>query len=272
MISIPRRYIIHWMDNELRLSVSKVKCFESCHKKFYYNYIVKLPKKEFEFYTFGKVVHKTLEDFHSAYLNGSTDKFNITMSKAYNVAKDLFKDKINPEMDKECFQILNQYLKIISTNSNHNLSSKVTSAEKDFKLALSDKVTLIGAIDRTQIDKDNILHISDYKTTKNKKYLVDDYFQLQTYAMVMMLEDPSLERVRVSYILLRHNFEYLTWEFTRDEIIPLKNKYLEYAEQIMKEDKYEASPSKLCRFCDFIEVCEDGRKATSHNFNGEVNW
>ena len=259
------------MDKELRLSVSKVKCYESCHKKFYYTYVVKMPRKEYEFFTFGKVIHKTLEDFHIAYLQGSKEKYNQVMTEAFKVAKATYQSQMTPEMSKECFQILNQYLKIISTNSEHNLSTHVIAAEKSFQVSLSDNITLIGAIDRTQIDQDNILHISDYKTTKNKKYLQDDYFQLQTYAMVMMLEDPTLQKVRVSYILLRHNFEYLTWEFTREDIAPLRQKYIDYAQKIIAEEKFEANPSKLCRYCDFIDICEEGRKILNKS-NGEVDW
>lgn len=256
---------------ELRLSVSKVKCYDACHLKYKFNYILKCPKKDYEFYSFGKLLHKTLENFHLAYLSSSTAPYHQIMSEAFKSAKIEYKDKINPEMIKESFQILNQYLKIISTNPQHKLSLPVTAAEKNFQINLSEQIKLIGAIDRTQIDSDGILHISDYKTTKNKKYLQEDYFQLQTYAMVTMLEEPSLQKIRVSYILLRHNFEYLTWEFNREDILPLKEKYIAYAEKIMNETAYEANPSKLCRFCDFIDICEDGRK-TMNLSSGEVNW
>src|SRR5271169_6155263 len=101
------------MDPDLRLSVSKVKCYDSCHKKFEYNYVLKMPRKEFEFYAFGKLLHKALEEFHLAYLNGSTVPYNKTMSAAFKVAKAEYKDKSTPEMLDECIQILGQYLKVL---------------------------------------------------------------------------------------------------------------------------------------------------------------
>ena len=260
------------MDQDLRLSVSKVKCYDSCAKKFQYNYILKMPRKEFEFYAFGKLLHKALEEFHLAYLNGSTAPHNKTMSAAFKVARAEYKDKITPEMLDECIQILGQYLKVLALKT-HKLSMPVTAIEKNFELSITDKIMLVGAIDRTQIDDDNILHIADYKTTKNKKYLKDDPFQLMTYAMVMMMNDPSIQQIRASYILLRHNFEFITWPFHREDIMAIKDKYIEYASQIMNEKEYVANPSKMCKYCDFIDICSEGQKAThAANFNGEVAW
>jgi len=259
------------MDPSLRLSVSKVKCYDSCHKKFKYTYILKTPRKEWDFYVFGKLLHKALEEFHFAYLNGSKEPFNKTMPEAFKIAKFEQQDKLKPEMAKECFQILLQYLKIVSLNKNHLLSRPIKAVEQNFELPLNDQITLVGAIDRTQIDPDQVLHVADYKTSKNKKFLENDPFQLMTYAMVLMMQDPTLQMVRASYILLRHNFEPITWTFNRDEIMKIKDKYLDYANKIINEVEYEANPSKMCRFCDFIDQCEQGQRIIG-NFNGEVNW
>ena len=47
----------------LNLSVSKLKTFEDCKTKFKFSYIDKLPKKEWEFHSFGKFLHAVLEYF-----------------------------------------------------------------------------------------------------------------------------------------------------------------------------------------------------------------
>lgn len=255
----------------IRLSLSKVKTYDSCHKKFKYNYILKLPRKDYDFYTFGKLLHKTLEKFHLDYLNGSQLPLNETMIKAFKIAKNEYKEKLNPLMINECVQLLQQYLKILRTNKNHPLAMPITAVEKNFELSLNDTITLVGAIDRTQIDQDGVLHIADYKTSKNKKYLANDPFQLMTYALVLMLENPSLQVVRTSYILARHHFDYLTWTFQREEIMKVKDKYIEYAKQITEETEYVANPTKLCQYCEFLDHCIDGQKAINR-INGEVEW
>lgn len=258
------------MNNEIRLSVSKTKCFLDCKAKYKYNYIDKLPRKVWSFHTFGKFCHKVLEDFHNEYINGSVEPYNVTMSKAFKNAYNLYKEDMDPQMKKDCWEIINQYLKIIKQNK-----FGVIACEKNFDFSLEghENIILNGMIDRIQVDDDNVIHVCDYKTSKNKKYLKDDFFQLLTYAYVISLEDPSIEKVRASYIMLRHNFEYITTEFKPKDILKLKDKYIEYANRILEEKDFEPNPTKLCEYCDFSHVCEASKKVMDPSkVFGEVSW
>lgn len=256
----------------LRLSVSKTKTFIDCKAKYNFAYNLKLPKKEFEFHTFGKLCHKILEDFHNAYISGAQEPFNITMKAAYKAAIEEYKDKIKPEMKTEVWNIFNRYLEIISNDKKNKVAATVLACEKPFELVVDNKIVLNGMIDRIQIDQDGVLHIADYKTTKDKKYLKNDYFQLLTYAYVMLSEDPSLELIRCSYIMLRHDFEYITTEFKKDEIVKVESKYIDYFNQIINESEFKASPTNLCRYCDFLDSCKDGKNQYNSYAYGEVDW
>jgi len=270
------------MENpdELRLSVSKTKCFSQCKKQFEFSYILKLPKKDEDYHIFGKFCHKALEDFHQAYINGSTDPFNLQMGRAFKSAVVEFKDVLTKEMKKECFDLINKYLKIISKDKDNHLSIPVLAVEKTFRFNISDNVVLNGMIDRVQIDPDGVLHVGDYKTTKNKKYLKNDWFQLLTYAYIMYMEDPTLTKVRGSYILLRHDFECITTEFDLKDILSIKDKYLDYADKMNSEKEYPTTPTALCGWCPYLEHCPDGQeKAEQFNAKrnalpiyGEVKW
>jgi len=261
------------MSNELRLSVSKTKTFLDCKAKYKYSYIEKLPKKDWEFHTFGKFCHKVLEDFHNAYINGSSEPYNIVMSKAFKDSLNEYKSVMTTEMRRDCWKIIDQYLKIVSSDKKNNLSANVIACEKNFEFLVGGKVILNGMIDRIQIDDDNVIHVCDYKTVKNKKYLKNDFFQLLTYAYVIISEDPSIEKVRASYILLRHDFEYITTEFTVPEILKIQDKYLEYANQILKEKEYAPNPTALCNFCDYLNMCPEGKaKSYGQNIYGEVTY
>lgn len=263
------------MEKEnLRLSVSKTKCFDQCKKQYKFSYILKFPKKEFEYHTFGKFCHKVLEDFHRSYLDGySKATFNIEMAQAFKNALIEFEDKMSSEMRKEAWLIIDQYLKIITNDKNNNLSSDVKNVEEPFELAISNHVVLNGVIDRVQLDRDGVLHVADYKTTKNKKYLKDDWFQILTYCFVLINKYPDLKKIRGSYILLRHNYEYITKDFLIDEILEIKEKYLKLADDIESEQNFEASPTFLCKSCSFIEFCEEGLlKVKPQLTYGEVNW
>jgi RecB family exonuclease len=259
---------------ELKLSVSKTKTFIDCKAKFNYSYNLKLPKKEWDFHILGKFCHKVLEDFHITYINGSDAPYNVTMSEAFKNAVAEYKNSMTPEMKKECWGLIDQYLRIVSNDKKNNLSANVLACEKNFQLLIDGNILLNGMIDRIQLDSDNVIHVADYKTTKNKKYLKEDWFQLLTYAYyVITVERPDIDVVRGSYILLRHDFEYITKEFTRDEILSVADKYIEYAKQIRSEKIFEPNPTFLCNYCDFLEHCQEGKqKVSPQNVFGEVKW
>ena len=261
------------MSDELRLSVSKTKTFLDCKAKFKYAYIEKLPRKEWDFHTFGKFCHKVLEDFHKVYIEGSQEPYNKIMGQAFKDALKEYKDRMTPEMKQECWQIIDEYLRIISNDKKNNLSANVIACEKNFEFLVDEKIILNGMIDRIQIDADNVVHVCDYKTVKNKKYLKNDFFQLLTYAYVIISEDPSIKKVRASYILLRHHFEYITMEFSVPEIMKVKDQYLKYAQEMITEKQFTPNPTALCNFCDYLNLCPEGKsKSFNQNTYGEVNW
>lgn len=257
------------MPDELRLSLSKSKTFTDCAKKYHYTYIQKLPQKEFIHHKLGKFLHKILEDFHLVYINGSEKPYNITMSECFKAAKTEF--ILSSESQKEAYEMIDNYLKYIANDN--SFIKTIIAVEKRFDFHITDNVVLNGMIDRIQLDTDGIYHVADYKTTKNKKYLKNDWLQLQTYAYVILTENPNIERVRGSYILLRHNFEHITKEFTKGEIQEIKNKYETYAKQIEEEQLWRANPTKLCAWCSFLDVCDEGNALINPKLtHGETNW
>lgn len=258
----------------ITLSVSKVKTFKDCKAKFHFCYIERLPRKDWDFHVFGKFLHEVLEVFHRKIIQGSDAPYHVLMTECFGLASANWKDKITPEQKKESSVILGGYLKQISEQKKAGTLPTILAVEKDFYINIDDTVLLNGFIDRTQLDSDGTLHVSDYKTTKNKKYLKNDYFQLLTYAYVMCLEDPKIEKVRTSYILLRHNFETIVKDFTRDEIMKIEQTFLDYARNIKEEKLFRANPTPLCNFCDYLNICEDGKglvKPTASTY-GQISW
>lgn len=261
------------MSEDFRLSVSKSKSFNQCKKQYQFNYILKFPKKERDYHTTGKFCHAVLEFFHNQYIAGCLLPYNICMADAFKHAWSEYKEKMTPEMKTECWGIINDYLRSITGKK-----MNVLAMEQRFELNIGNNVILNGAIDKLSLDDDNVLHVADFKTTKNKKYLKNDWAQLLTYCYILAMEDKSLTKIRASYILLRHNAEYITKEFELDEIMVMKDIYLGYAEQIRNEKEFAATPNNLCSFCDFLEFCVPGKEKAGQNpmnntkIYGEVSW
>jgi len=261
------------MTEDFRVSVSKTKTFIDCKAKFKYCYVEKLPRKDWDFHIFGKFCHMVLEEFHKIYIEGSLVPYNITMGESYKKALVEYKDKMTPEMKKDCWAIIDKYLRRVSIEKNNGHPANVIAVEKRFELPVGSNIILNGAIDRIQLDDDNVIHVGDYKTSKNKKYLKDDFFQLLTYAFVIMSEDPTITKVRASYILLRHDFEYITTEFLKEEVMKVEQKYIDYVNQMVTETEFKPTPTALCNFCDYLNECVEGKaKAFNQKIYGEVSW
>ena len=138
------------MENEIpefRLSVSKTKCFTQCRKQYEFSYVLKLPKKDRDYHTFGKFCHKVLEDFHLSLMENPNQKYHLLIADCFKKAKIEFQLGMTPEMTKECFEIINQYLKIISEQKKNNELPNVIGCEKVFKLNIGENVVLNGMID-----------------------------------------------------------------------------------------------------------------------------
>lgn len=281
----------------LNLSVSKAKTFKECKAKFRFTYIEKLPRKERDYHVFGKFLHEILEKFHKMKIAGDTRPDNIIISEAFKSAYSNFKDKLNLDQIKESKNIISKYLVKLDLDRKLGQESQILDVEKEFYININDKIILNGFIDRVQLDYDGLLHVGDYKTSllldkkdldipftntdKYKRYK-KDIFQLKTYAYVMMLEYPEIEKIRCSYIMLRHNFHLIEKVFTKNEIMEIGSEFIEYADKIHEEKLYRPQVSPLCPYCDHIEVCDAGKafvKAQDERKNGittstfgETNW
>lgn len=241
---------------ELRLSVSKVKTFSDCQKKYRFTYLLKLPRKSFDFHIFGQFVHQVLEDFHQAYLDGATEPTATVMGRVFKRVLSDYKDRLSDEHKREGYDIIDRYLQRLAADQFG--IQNVIAVEKKFAIHLTDQIVLNGMIDKVQRDPDGVLTIVDYKTTKNRKWLSDP-FQLLVYSYVMWCEDPTITRVRGAYSLLRHNFDRIETEFSLDQIMSVRDKFEDYARQIEVETEWRPNPTQLCAYCDHLSLCDEGR-------------
>lgn len=247
-------------DEVLNLSVSKLKTFLSCKAKYKFSYIEKLPSKDREYTIFGKFIHDILEGFHKLYNQDNTLPLNKIMQLSWNTSKEKYLEKLTTEQLREAWDYCFQYLKMQSSLIKENKLPKFIAAEKEFNLNINNKILLSGFIDKVELDPDGILHVSDYKTSKSKKFLQSDFFQLKTYGLIMALENPGLEKVRCSYIMIKHNFEYITKEYSVDELMEIPTYYVNNSSLILKEQGFKPSTSILCNWCDYLENCSDGSR------------
>lgn len=237
----------------LKLSASSIKTYKQCHRKYYFQYIEKLPKKEWAHLDLGNFVHKVLEIFHERVQkeNIPTEKLSETLTWACKEAIGKF--KLDSDNRAKAKQMLRDYLDVIRNTG----LPEVLFNEKSFNIYLTENLLVRGFIDRIDRDENRGFHIIDYKTGKSK-YLDD--FQLLIYGLHLLQENPNMQHVKASYIVLPENCKFLSFTFSRTDLDRVKNDIIKVADEIRNDQTWEPNPQFLCSYCDFENICPATKK------------
>jgi CRISPR/Cas system-associated exonuclease Cas4 (RecB family) len=175
-----------------------------------------------------------------------------------------FGKKLTEEQKKETFEIFEIYLSQYLAAQEKGLASKVLAVEDEFYVDLDGKMLLQGVIDRIEVDADLIRKCTDYKTSKEMDFLAKDDFQLMTYCFVDALRNPEEQVFRGSYVMLKHQCQTINFQYTRDQVMKVGEKFLAYAEEIQKEKLFRPTTTPLCYFCDYNsqKLCPEGFQMT----------
>jgi len=236
----------------IKLSASRAKTFEQCPRKYFYNYIEHLPTKEWDHLELGTYVHAALEIFHRRVKDGSDEPLRKIMGASSNEAFTRMTGRgksLPDEQLREAKTMLAGYLAHLDRDG----MPDVLEVEFPFTISLSGSYDLTGVIDRIDRDKDGLLHIRDYKTSKSAKYM--EPFQLNTYGLLLLDRFPDTVRFRTSYIMLKLDCQVIPYEFTLDDVAKCRDKLIQYADRITSEERWRTKPSRLCDWCDFKDVC-----------------
>jgi len=269
-------------DGKVKLPVvsySKITSFKACPKKYKLCYIDKLERAQSPYADFGNFCHEILEKFHGAYMrfNGvpKPNDMKNTMIEIFNSKVKEYKNKLTKEQIDEGYDIMKLYLKQVIDQARDNVYPNIVALERKIWEPVNDKFNFYGFIDRLQKDSDGILHVMDYKTTKNKRYL-KDRTQLMLYGYFVYVKDPTITKVRTSYILLRHKMGLMTEEHTIDDLKTVKEEFANDWDKVQEEKLFRANPRfDTCTICDFADKCQEGRELLQRrkSFVGrEAGW
>jgi RecB family exonuclease len=164
------------MNQDFRISYSRINTYLFCPYKYKLIYLDNLHVPLNADITFGHVIHKTLEKFHS--------KQERSYDKLLELYNNTWKNDgfTNPQQVFEYYmrgkKMLKYYYKSFCL-----LPSKVVFVEKQFTSNIG-KYEFVGIIDRIDECNDNTYEIIDYKTHINiwSQSKVDDDLQLSLYA------------------------------------------------------------------------------------------
>lgn len=259
-------------------SPTKLNLFTQCPKAYHFTYLdpiyskmkgelKKLPENIYSFFTLGKAVHNAITLFYHAPLEQRTGNQLKEDLKETWVSEVMWNKK--PPLEKwGGFKSLEEerqdYGLALGMLGNFMRIAEVDPAIEylptdDFKHSMDDYKNLItplngevdisGKFDLILNNKDDALHIIDFKTGKRED---GDNFQLRFYKL---LAEGKLEKPvkKASFYFLRSgNIK----EFDlAEETDGIKEEVLKKVEEIKTTQNFGTKPSKLCRFCLFKTFC-----------------
>ena len=264
-------------------SPSSINTYKQCPRKYYYNYILKLPKLKSIHLIRGKIVHSVLEDFFKLDITTISDEnkeFELNI-----LLQSMFKEKWNNSREElleiglgqqqlefyynESQEMINTWfeslLNRIQLKQNQHLNFDEAfnllkpETEVYFK---SEEHQVQGFIDAVH-NIEGEISLMDYKTSKKDK-ISDDYkLQLAIYAL-LYFEKYGKHPDIVGIDFLKHGPKYMKVD---SELIELAKQECAMIQEntISKDIKdYPMKTSPLCKWstgqCDFYDICFGQKK------------
>ncbi|MBW2998935.1 PD-(D/E)XK nuclease family protein [Candidatus Woesearchaeota archaeon] len=258
-------------------SPSSINLFRQCARKYFYQYILKLPTKKSIHLVRGVVAHQVLEDFFKL------DPEKLPSENYEFILRTLIQDMLNKEWikEKEKFDELgmNEHdLEFYRTETKEMFENWVSGfitklneemQTKSFKEAFkhltpitekyyhSESHQVRGYIDAIHEWGDNV-HILDYKTSKRAKISPEYRLQLGIYAM-MYQQEHGVKPTKVGINFLKFDELYIAVD---DALIKEAEVACHEIQEKTKFDNIENYPktiTPLCKWstgqCDFYERC-----------------
>jgi ATP-dependent helicase/DNAse subunit B len=264
-------------------SPSSINTYKQCPRKYYYQYIVKLPRIESIHQIRGKIVHTTLETFFkidisqiskehqefelNALLQGIFQKeWETSRPKLLNLRLDSKSLEFYYQESKEMLESWYQsFLSRVKLKQNNSLTF-----EEAFNLLkpktevhfVSEEFQVQGFIDAIH-DVNGEVSLMDYKTSKNGE-ISDEYkLQLAIYAL-LFYEKYGKHPTLVGIDFLKHGPKYLRVDEELYALAETECKLIQ--ENTTSEDirDYPMNPGPLCKWstgqCDFYDICFGQKK------------
>jgi len=245
-------------------SHSRLSCYEQCPQKYKLQYIDKVEtevEENIEAFL-GVRVHETLEklyrDFGYQKLNTLEELlefFHDEWKKNWSDDIVIVKEEYGPENylkmgEKFITDYYNKY-KPFDQGKTISLEERIL-----IKLDDSGDYKLQGFIDRVMESKGGYYEVHDYKTNSRlplPEYIENDR-QLALYAIGIKERYPDVKDVRLIWHFLAFDKEIDSTR-TDEELEKLKKNVIELIDRIESDEKFVATPSVLCDWCEFKPIC-----------------
>lgn len=257
------------------LSPTQIASFLACPRKWYYQYVEKLPIPEKFPLVRGQVVHSVCEDFFGWRPDPSWD-YDTLLEQMRAFAHSLLKEKwaeaqvtekFGDDRWEETVGMIDRFLqlhqwKMDPIYQRYGDPSKAWyfTRPKFRELHVVDEdLAVRGYIDAVIKRSEDEVILVDYKTSSMYRHSVSEEHQQQLYIYALLYE--RLHGVRPNHV----SVEFLLYGHTAN--YPVREEFLEEARRTIEDvhsrttsgdmSDYETNTSyKFCKWCDFREPCQ----------------
>jgi len=268
-------------------SPSSINTFKQCPRKYYYQYIMRLPTGENIHLIRGKIVHDVLENFYKIDNEKLTD--NNYMEHMSMHIKNLFMKKWDEKVDRMKATGLNDdQVAFYKEESTLMLANWITelfttfeverkkhpeetpaevfkkiipvSIEEEFR---DEELGVRGFVDYIE-HKDGKIKIMDYKTSKNAKMSPEYKLQLAIYSLLYKIKHDKMPD-KVGIWFLKHGEMCISVDQELLDHAKFEIEQIHFATETSDIGDYQKKTSPLCKYssgqCDFYEVCNGHKTA-----------
>jgi putative RecB family exonuclease len=245
-------------------SHSRLASFEECPRKFHYRYVQKVPVEAESIEAFlGKRVHEVLERLHLFTRRGLVPglakvlaRFRALWDERFQAARVRIAREGTGPADyrangERC--LTNYYRRHYPFDRGETLGVEERVA---FRLDASDRYRVQGVIDRLVRAPDDAIEIHDYKTGQRvpRQEQLDQDRQLALYQIGVGERFGPERPIRLVWHYLLPD-QMRTSSRTPEALAALREETKDLIDRIRAEERFEARPSALCRWCEFNAIC-----------------
>jgi len=239
-------------EGRVRLSFSRVDAYANCPRRFRYAYVDKLPGKPGPHLSFGTSIHNALEDFYDRKLpNCPTEEELLGFLYARWESSGF------AHLDRDEQLAFYRHAQDVLRRFHRRAAPGYrlpAATEAWFELPIGFEATVVGSIDRVDVDDEGRFHVIDYKTNRKVKNRerVAGSLQLALYALAcrhlfgVLPATVSLDFV-VAGVTVTVPLDDLDLEDAREQVLATA--------RAVREQRYEPTPNRLCDWCDFRALC-----------------
>lgn len=246
----------------VKLSRLALDDYETCHYKYRYVHVLRVPIQPHHTMSFGNAIHSAIAALLVSKINGKT----ISLANVLNAFEDSWSSEGFTSIEHE-ERRKNEGKKALKSFYEKELksTSKPTYIEKDFRFRIED-IIVTGRFDRVDVKNGNQVSIIDYKTSQNVEQenadkRAKESNQLAIYALAYYKQYNIIpEKVSLNFV---DNGIEGTYKPTLSDLKKAEQKIIELANGIVHDTKnntFSAKPKYFgdvpaCNFCSYKTIC-----------------